>query len=201
MTLIEVMVAISIFTIGIAGFSMLLMRGWQTNSYTLEMGQTSMAISQDMNKVGNFIRGARQADDGSYPVKSANSNDLVIFSDYDKDDITERLHFYKSGENLIMGITNPNSTMPKTYPSGDQETQVVCGHVVNNATTPIFSYYNKNYPGDITNNPMSVPASVGDVRLIKLDLHINIDPNRPPDNIQMQTFIEMRNLNDYDRIK
>jgi hypothetical protein len=98
-------------------------------------------------------------------------------------------------------MTNPTTGMPKTYPSGDQQVKTVISHIVNDASSPIFYYYNKNYPGDTTNNPMVMPVTVNNVRLIKIYLHINIDPNRPPDNIQTQTFIEMRNLNDYDRIK
>ena len=64
----------------------------------------------------------------------------------------------------------------------------------------MFSYYNKDYPADTENNPVSTPADVSEIRLIKIFLKINIDPNRAPDNIQQETFVELRNLNDYDRI-
>ena len=108
---------------------------------------------------------------------------------------------YKQNQNILMGVTDPTNTMPRTYPTGDQSTQTMASHIVNDASTPLFYYYNTNYPADTANNPMPVPASIADVRLIKIVLHININPNRPPDNIQMQSFIEMRNLNDYDRIR
>jgi Tfp pilus assembly protein PilV len=198
-TLLEALMAIAIFTMGMAGFSLLFVRTWQNNSYALEMGQSSLQVSQGINTMEGYIRGARQGDDGSYPIKSAADNDLVIYSDYDSDDITERLHFYYSSGTIYMGITDPTSGLPKTYPTGDQQTQIIATHIVNNASTPVFYYYNTNYPGDTTNNPMTTPASISDVRLVKIMLHININPNRPPDNIQMQTFVEMRNLNDYDR--
>jgi prepilin-type N-terminal cleavage/methylation domain-containing protein len=198
LTLIEMMVAISIFVIGMEGFSLLFVRAWRNNSYTLEMGQSSMAVSQGVSKMSNYIRGARQGDDGSYPIKSAGDNDLVIYSDYDKDGITERLHFYKNGQTILMGIRDPSGTMPKTYASGDQQTITIANYIVNDASAPIFRYYNKNYPGDISNNPLAAPISVSDVRLMKIFLKINIDPNRAPDNIETQSFVEMRNLNDYD---
>lgn len=201
MTIIEMLVAIGIFTIGIAGFSLLFIRSWQSNAYTLEMGQSSLQVSQGMAKMVNYIRGARQGDDGSYPVKSAADNDMVLYSDYDKDGVAERLHFYKNGQNILMGMTDPNDAMPKTYPAGDQQVITIAGHIVNEANIPIFHYYNKDYPGDTANNPMATPASVADIRLIKIYLHININPNRAPDNIEMQNFVEMRNLNDYDRLK
>jgi hypothetical protein len=148
----------------------------------------------------NYIRGTRQADNGAYPIKSADDNDLVVYSDYDKDTITERLHFYKSGQNILMGATNPTSSMPRTYPAGDQQTIAIANYIINDSDTPIFYYYNKDYPGDAVNNPLSTPASISDIRLVRIYLKINITPNRAPDNIEMQSFVELRNLNDYDRL-
>jgi prepilin-type N-terminal cleavage/methylation domain-containing protein len=200
LTLVEMMVAIAIFAIGMGGFTLLFSRTWQINHYTLEMGQASMAASQGVSKMVNYIRGTRQADNGAYPIKSADDNDLVVYSDYDKDTITERLHFYKSGQNILMGATNPTSSMPRTYPAGDQQTIAIANYIINDSDTPIFYYYNKDYPGDAVNNPLSTPASISDIRLVRIYLKINITPNRAPDNIEMQSFVELRNLNDYDRL-
>jgi hypothetical protein len=201
MTIIEALLAIAIFVIGIQGFTRLFVKSWQTNHYVFEMGQSSFAVSQGVSKIGDYVRRIRQGDDGAFPIKSANNNDFVFFCDYNKDGITERVHLYKNGTDILMGITNPTATMPKTYPAGDQQTQTVVSRIVNDAGTPIFYYYNKDYPGDQINNPMSVPAAVADIRLMKIYLQINIDPNRAPDNVLMESFVEMRNLNDFDRIK
>jgi Tfp pilus assembly protein PilV len=194
MTIVETLVAIAIFAIGIEGFALLFMRAWQSNSYTLEMGQSAMAVSQGVNKITGYIRGASQSDNGSYPVKSANDNDLILYSDYDKDDVIERLHFYKSGQSVLMGVREPTGTMPITYASGDESIITIASHIINDANNPIFEYYNQDYPGDTTNNPMTTPASVSAVRMVKIHLYININPNRAPDNIEMQTFVELRNL-------
>jgi len=201
MTLIEMMVAIAIFTLGIAGFTLLFSKTWQTNSYTLEMGQSTMVVSQGVNTMVDYIRRSRQGDDGSYPVVSADDNDLVLYSDYNKDGVTERLHFYKSGQSVLMGVTNPTNTMPKTYPAGDQKVVAIAGHIVNNSSTPFFYYYDNSYSGGTGQNPLDTPATVSDIRLVKVYLQININPNRAPDNIQMQSFAELRNLNDYNQIQ
>jgi prepilin-type N-terminal cleavage/methylation domain-containing protein len=200
LTMIEMLVAIAIFAIGMEGFTLLFARAWKSNSYTLEMGQSSMAVSQGLSKVVNYIRGARQADNGSYPIKSADDNNLVLYSDYNKDGVTERLHFYKSGQNILMGITSPTGTIPKTYSSGDQQTIIIASSIVNDNNTPIFYYYDKNYAGDPDEDPMETPAAISNIRLMKIYLKININPNRAPDNIEMQSFVEIRNLNDYDKI-
>ena len=199
MTLIEALMAVSIFAMGIAGFSLLFSKTWQINAYTLEMGQSSMAVSQGLNKMVDYIRRSRQGDDGSYPVQVAKDDEMTIFCDYNKDSTTERLHFYKSGQNILMGITVPTATLPKTYPVGDQTVITVASHIVNASTAHVFQYFNKNYPLDVTNNPLSTPASVADIRMARIYLEININPAHAPDNIHVQSFVEMRNLNDYNQ--
>ena len=201
MTLIEVMMAIAIFAIGIEGFTLLFAKTWKTNSYVIEMGQSSLSASQGLNRMVDYIRRARQGDDGSYPLKSGNGNDLVIYCDFNKDGVTERLHFYKSNLEILMGVTRPTDTLPKTYPVSDQETVTVASYIVNGDDTPVFSYFNRDYPADMSNNPLATPILVSDARLVKVYLEINMKPESAPDNIKMQSFVEMRNLNDYDRIR
>lgn len=199
LSLVEMMVAIAIFSIGMVGFTLLFSRSWQQNSYVLEMGQTAMTASQGVNKMAKFVREVRQGENGSYPVQLADDNELTVFCDYDRDGDAERLHFYRSGSELIMGIREPSGSFPVTYASGDGETQVIALHIVNDATNPIFAYYDASYPEDSVNNPVDTPANAPDVRLVRITIHININPNRAPDNIQIQSFAEMRNLNDHDR--
>lgn len=199
MTLIEALMAVSIFAMGIGGFSLLFSKTWQMNAYTLEMGQSSMAVSQGLNKMVDYIRRARQGDDGSYPVQLAKDNELTIFCDYNKDDVTERLHFYRSGQTILMGVTVPTATLPKTYPTADQTVEIVASSIVNASTVNIFQYFNKDYPEDIINNPMITPALVADIRMMKIYLEVNINPVHAPDNVHIQSFVEMRNLNDYNQ--
>ena len=199
MSLIEMIIAIAIFTMGMAGFSTLFLQSWKQNSYTLEMGQTAIAISQSVNKLSRYIREARQADNGSYPVVSANDNDLVFYCDYDKDGVTERIHIYKSGTDIVLGVRDPSGSFPITYASGDATTSVIAQRIVNTGSQPIFLYYDASYPEDSVNNPIVTPATVPNVRLVKINLYMNIDPNHAPDNVNIQSFAEMRNLNDHDR--
>lgn len=196
----EAMIAIAIFAIGMEGFTLLFARSWKQNYYVLEMGQTAMAVSRGVNELVRYIREVRQAEDGSYPVISADDNDLIFYSDYDRDGYSERIHIYKSSSNIIMGIREPNlSSFPPTYASGDGEVKTLATSVVNDAATPIFAYYDSDYPEDSVNNPIVTPANVPNIRLVRVTLHMNIDPNRPPDNVTIQSFAEMRNLNDHDR--
>jgi len=192
MTIIEMMVAISIFTIGIGGFTLLFYKTWEMNKFALEMGQSSMAVSQSVNKMINYIRKTRQSDNGSYALVSAEDNDLILYSDYNKDGVTERLHFYKNNSDVLMGITSPTTEVPKVYPAEDDETVTLASKIVNASDVPIFYYYDQNYSG--SQDSLSTPVDVSEVRLIKVYLQINIDPYNAPDNIQIQSFANLRNL-------
>lgn len=198
--MLETLIAIAIFTIGIAGFTMLFSKTWQGNTFVYEIGKASLAASQGVSKTVDYIRKARQGDDGSYPIRSAADNDLVIFSDYDKDGTTERVHFYRSGTEFLMGYRKPSSGFPKTYATGDQDVITIASNVVNEESAPIFYYYNNDYPGDQEHNPVTAPANVWDVRLIKILLKINIDKGQQTDNVEIESFVQIRNLSDYDRI-
>jgi prepilin-type N-terminal cleavage/methylation domain-containing protein len=199
-TLIETLVAITLLLIGTAATVLLFSKMMQNKAYSLEMGRSSFVVSRSIGDLTQYLRRTRQSDAGAYPIVSADDNNLVIYSDYNKDDKTERLHIYLSNNKIYMGIRNPNATFPVTYSSGDATTIQLADHIVNTSDDPIFSYYNKDYPADTENNPVDTPANVSEIRLIKIFLKININPNRAPDNIQQETFVELRNLNDYDRI-
>lgn len=193
-SLVEVMIAISIFTIAMSGFTLLLVNTLGSYKFNMELGQDVLVASQGIGKMEEYIRGAQQGDNGSYPVVSANDNDLVVYVDYDNDGRAERLHFYKSGTDILMGVRESSDTMPRTYASGDAQTLTLAKSVINDASTPVFTYYNQNYPTDIA--AITTPAPTSDVRLIKLHLLININPYHVPDNVQLETFVNLRNLND-----
>ncbi|KKP97927.1 MAG: hypothetical protein UR99_C0005G0023 [Candidatus Moranbacteria bacterium GW2011_GWD2_36_12] len=69
---------------------------------------------------------------------------------------------------------------------------------MNESSQPIFRFYNQDYPGDIVNNPLSTSPSlaVDQVRLIRVHLWINIKPLTAPDNVNFETFVNLRNLNE-----
>lgn len=197
-TLVETLVAIALFILGIQATMLIFSKTIKTKAYNLEMSKSAFVVSRSISDLTQYLRRARQSDAGSYPIVSANKNDLVFYSDYDKDGITGRIHVYLSDNKVYMGIRRPSATFPVTYAAGDEITKLMAERIVNLPTDSMFSYYGKNYPED--SEPVEVPADVSEIRLVKIFLKINIDPNRAPDNIEQETFVELRNLNDYDRI-
>lgn len=199
MTLIEVLVAIAVMLIVMEGFTLLLVKVWDTNKFILEEGIASAAASHTANKIISELRRVRQGDNGDFPVESGSSFDLEVYLDVDHDNVTERVHYYldKNTDELKKGIAKPLDTMPVTYPENDDSTATMTMYVINTDDDPVFYYYNRNYPGDTVNNPLAVPlgSKVSDVKLIRVHLLVNIDPVHAPNNVNIESFADLRNVN------
>lgn len=193
----EMIVALSIMTLGMAGFSMLFINSWNSNKFIIEMGNASFVASRGVNQAVAALRKIRQADNGDYPIESGDDFDLEVYIDIDGDGVTERVHYYLQGTALYQGVTEPIAGLPITYPNGDDTTRVITNSIINTNANPIFSYYNDDYPTDVVNNPLTTPVDVADVRMIKIHLMVNIDPFHAPEHVNVESFVELRNLTNY----
>lgn len=200
MTLLELLIAISVALIAMEGFTYLFIKTWDTNKFVLEEGMASAAASRATNKIVIQLRAVQQADNGDYPIESADDFDLVFYCDVDDDGVVERVHYFldQANDQLNMGVSNPIAGNPVTYPNSDDEVTVVTSYVVNESDNPIFYYYNDDYPGDTVNNPLSTPTNVGNIQMIRVHLFVNINPVHAPDNINIESFVDLRNLHNYE---
>lgn len=199
MSLVEMMVAIFIMSAGMIGFTLLFSSTWRSNKYIVESGVTAVQVNRAMAEIVNNLRKIRQADDGDYPIESGDDFDLTVYVDIDADGVTERVHYWldAANEQIKRGVREPSSATPPTYAVGDGTTTVIANFIVNDTSQPVFYYYNENYPGDTINNPLSTPIAIEDVRLVRVLLRMNIDPVRAPNNINVETFVDLRNLEYY----
>lgn len=190
-------VAIAIMGLGMSGFTYLFLNSWQSNKFIIEMGTASTLASRAVNGVIADLRKVRQADNGDYPVESGDDFDVEVYLDIDNDGDTERVHYYLNAGSLYRGVTNPVAGLPITYPATDDTTTLVASSIINTNADPVFSYYNDEYPSDTLNNPLSTPVDVANVRMIRVHLMVNIDPFNVPEHINIQSFAELRNLDNY----
>lgn len=200
LSLVEMLVAIFILSAGMLGFSLLFSASWKSNQFILETGITSVRVNRASAEIINNLRKVRQADNGDYPVESADDFDVEVYLDIDNDGVTERVHYWLDDANdrLMRGVREPSAAQPPTYAAGDGTTSVIAEYIVNDTSEPLFYYYNENYPGDTVNNPLSTPAAIGDIRLVRVLIRMNIDPIKAPNNINIESFVDLRNLESYD---
>jgi len=193
LTLVEMLVAISIFTIGIAGFTMLFANSWKSNSFILEEGVASSQASWTITKISSELREARQSDAGDYMVKTASANELVIFINNDEDDNIERVRYYLDDDNDVLkkGVAEASGS-PLSYPadySSDTVTNMAIYVMNSGGSEPVFQYYDNN------NGLLPSPFPT-DIRVIEVNLWINIKPQSAPENVKIGTSVELRNLDE-----
>lgn len=200
MTLVELMVAISIMLIAMEGFTFLFLKSWSTNKFVLEEGMASANASHTVSRIIKELRGIKQADNGDFPIESADDFDLKVYADIDHDGVTERVHYFLDlvNDQLKVGITEPIGSTPVSYPASDDTERVLAEYITNENSEPIFFFYNKNYPGDTVNNPIATPADVSAIRLIKVHVKVNIDPINAPNNVNIESFVDLRNMKNYE---
>ncbi len=92
-------------------------------------------------------------------------------------------HEFKKG--VIEPVTGPGGKIE--YPL-DQEKITILSFYVRN-TPPIFEYYDKD-----GNKIEPLPARLVDTKLMKVFLVVNVNPNKPPQDFHLESFVQLRNL-------
>lgn len=140
-----------------------------------------------------------QALDGSIQFLADASSRVDAFCNWQEPNHSMKVKFEFSWEQEISdadsefkkGVINPTS-FPAEYPL-DQEELSTISYYVRNAP-PIFEYF---YFDEELNQFIKIedyPAKLIDTKLIKLLLIINVDPNRSPQNLELESSVQLRNL-------
>jgi len=191
-TLIEILVSVAILVILASGFL-----GIQ---YIFSQNQVGAwkeySNIEDTNQiVSNFIketRDARQSETGSYLLVSASDQEIIFFSDYDYDNVVERIRYTLTQTNLIKGVIEPAGS-PATYQLASEKTKTLSTYI-RNSTSPLFYYYNKDWPEDKVNNPLPLAQRIADTKIVKISLIINKKANDPGSNFSLDSQSTIRML-------
>jgi len=194
-TIIEMMVVIAIFLAIITIMTMYFVRTYNLNRFMIEQHDAINFGKKGIESMVKEIREASFAENGDYPIADAQSQSFVFYSDIDSDNQVEKVRYYLENTNLMKEVTKPTAGGVPEYLSSNTSTSTVAGFV-RNSTTPIFYYYNGDYPSDTANNPLSLPTNISDIKLIQLYLEINIDPSKAPDDFVLDVFVNLRNIKD-----
>lgn len=191
-TLVELLITVGIFTVATTAITSFAYYMYVKNNYIFQQAQ---AINEARKGIDSFVRELRESkngEDGSYILESANAQELIFYSDIDADEHIERVRYFLDGTDFKKGTVDPTGT-PAQYIL-ENEQIIVISQYVRNGALDVFSYYNGDYPADTVNNPLTMPAYLMEVKLAHLFLRINIDPNRAPDNFDLESDIQIRNL-------
>ncbi|MFC1649308.1 type II secretion system protein J [Patescibacteria group bacterium] len=138
------------------------------------------------------IRNARQGENGSYALITADDQEFIFFSDIDYDGQAERVRYTLNGTDLEKGVTEP-SGFPIIYDTNNEKVRVITEYV-RNSTDPIFFYYNGDWPEDTVNNPLPTPSRLSDTKIMQVVLRINVNPDDASNDFVLESYVQLRNL-------
>lgn len=87
---------------------------------------------------------------------------------------------------LKKGVIKPTG-LPVEYPAGQEQVSIISSYIRN--SPPIFEYFDAD-----SNKIEEYPARLVDTKLMKVFLVVNVDPNRPPQNFELESYVQPRNL-------
>lgn len=190
--MIEMVVSISVFIL-------LIMTMWAFQRDISFLGTTlsdALTAQGEARKVlgiiSSEIRTAAPSSTGAYAIAQAATSSVIFYSNIDSDSLKERVRYFLSGTTLKKGVIKPSGNPLSYNPANETVRDVV--HDIANGTTPLFSYYDKNYSG--TSDPLSDPVSIPAIRLIKATIIVDHYPTRAPGPATFTTQATMRNLKD-----
>ncbi len=163
-TLLETMMAISIFIVLIIVVSTLLISVIRNPNQEL---LATEIVDRARTITSNFTNEIRASTYGSYPLIQASDQSIIFYSTVGAiGNNVNKIRYYISGTTLYKGVIVP---VNRVYdPSSEVISTVLTGvqNVSNN--TPSFYYYDGNYNG--SGDPLSQPVGITGVRFIKINL-------------------------------
>lgn len=191
-TLLELLITMAIFTLVLSAIGYFL-RDIFFYKDVFTGGLTSYDESRKvLQPIASEIRSASSSSLGSYPLEKTGDTEFVFFTDIDDNGLKEKVRYFLSGNILMRGVTAPSGSPLQYLTNNEITSEIIKG--VRNGSTPIFTYYNDNYNG--TTEPLTQPVSLVSVRLLKITLLIDSDPNSPPSPVVVTTEVNIRNLKD-----
>ncbi|MDD5589991.1 MAG: prepilin-type N-terminal cleavage/methylation domain-containing protein [Candidatus Portnoybacteria bacterium] len=187
-TLIEVLIAISIMAL--IGASI-----WAFQRDVISLNAIlpqALSVQQESHrafkKMNAEIRSLSLSATGAYPIVEASSTSFSFYGDIDNDNLKEQVRYFLEEGILKKGVIKPSGN-PPVYASEDEQLTEVVHDVVSDS---IFAYYDSSYDG--TSEALAPPPDILAVRLVKIILMIDRDPDNPPAPQSMTTQVSMRNL-------
>lgn len=192
-SLIETIITIFIFTISLLMITGFIINIYRAYAFNLQQIQAINEARKGIETMVKEIREAKYGDDGSYPIKEAGDFQFIFYSDIDKDSATERVRYFLDGSDFKKGVIEPSGDPPQ-YVLANEVIAILSTSVRNSVPGPIFTYYNGDWPIDIVNNPLPTLTRLTETKLMHVYLKVNVNPNRPPDDFELESDTQIRNL-------
>jgi hypothetical protein len=190
LTLAEMVVAIGLYTILSLVLFQTVQSLYQNNAYSFAQADEVNNARRGLYTVAQDMREMTSGEDGTFPVVIKEPDRIGFYSDIDRDDSVEYVE-YELATTTFYKYTYNATGSPPVYSATPDETVVLSEYVQNNVNgTSTFFYYDTN------NMLLGTSSLLTDVRYIRTQIIVNIDPVRSPGEFMLQSGVAPRNLKD-----
>jgi len=189
-TLVEILFSISILIIIVLLMTLFARNTWVYNDFVSASLEEIDAVRTALKIMTAEIRTAGTAETGAYTISQATSSAFSFYSDIDSDRLKEKVRYFFENGILKKGVIKPTGA-PLSYDSANETISTIASSITSSS---IFNYYDKNYDG--TTSPLSSPVNIPLIRLVKITITIDKNPNRSPTPKTFTTQVSIRNLKD-----
>lgn len=193
LTLIEILFALGIFLMVVVLIGSFQKNIFFFNSITQKNLSAQMEGRRASKSVASDLRQASPSSLGAYPILQASSTSVTFYADTNSDGLKERIRYFLSGTDFRKGVVVPSGN-PLTYNQANESITTLVSNVTNLNAIPVFEYFDTNYAG--TSTPLTVPIDILSIRLVKLVLVIDENPDEPPPSLTITTQVTIRNIKD-----
>lgn len=193
-TLVETIVATFLFIglVGaVSGFAIFFFKNF---SFSYEEQQSIDLIQGAVTRISRDIREARTGNQGAWPIISPGDNEFIFYSDVTNDGRTDRVRYFLDGNLLKRGVVEPTQ-VPVDYPLSQEKITVIASHI-DLGGKPLFTYYNGQYPSNMTNNPLPTQLRLLSTRLVTVYLRSNISGNTTTQAYEASASVQIRSMKD-----
>ncbi len=190
-TLMETVVVIAIFTIIMTVISSLIVNFYRTNDYAIQQSQAIGNGRQAVNKLVTDLRETTLSDDGNYPLRALGEYSIEFYSDVDLDNSVELIKYSTNNADQLVKEIYENDGGSYILAS----TNYVANYVRNTSYerdgvvgVNIFTYF------DTDGAEVIDLSDLDEVRYIKVELIVNVNPDRQPEEFVLLSSSHLRNL-------
>jgi prepilin-type N-terminal cleavage/methylation domain-containing protein len=186
-----------VIVIAIAGAIFMAVFNFGTSIFSFNSeAQRNLSAQTDARRVLKVmvreLREVSPASNGAYPLVAASATSVTFYANIDGDNLKERIRYFVEGSDIKKGVIKPSGSPLVYNPANEEIITLVKG--INNGAAPVFEYFDASFDGD--GSPLALPIQITQVRLVKISLFINQDPNKFSSPVIVESQVFLRNLKD-----
>ncbi len=162
---------------------------YKSNAYTMAQAVQVQYARRGVQTLVRDMREMTYADDGTFPLARMEEHLIGFYSDIDRDNSVEYVEYELASTTLVKRTYNATGSPPTYSTTTADSVQILSEYAQNrNQGTSTFYYFDAN------GNPATSSALVTDVRFIRVQTIINVDPVRDPGQFMLRGSASLRNV-------